>query len=289
MSEQTTAHKRVDWTDSEVERCVDAYFEHLAKDLIGEKFNKEALYRALGVEFGRTSASISMKFQNISAILDIAGHEYIAGLSPLRNYQELLANHVSDRLTFFEVPLQERKADNEINQLAEDAILTLNAPPNGENQREQLPPFMQDFVRRFDPAARDSKNHKLGEAGEKFVLEHEKLSLTLRGRASLAKNVVWVSKEEGDNAGYDILSFDERGERKFIEVKTTLGGNLTPFYVSRNELAFCRANSEHYRLIRLHDFRIKRAGFELLGDLERHVSLSPENYKANLRSHMGNQ
>jgi Domain of unknown function (DUF3883) len=284
MSEQKIVHKRVDWTDSEVERCVDSYFEHLAKDLVGQKFNKEALYRTLAREFGRTSASIGMKFQNISAILEIAGHEFIAGLSPLRNYQELLAKHVSERLSFFDVPLQEPYTDKMNNELAEGTTFTLDTPPKGQVQQEQLPSFMQDFARRFDPAERDSKNRKLGEAGEEFVLEHEKLSLTLQGKASLAKNVVWISKEEGDAAGYDILSFDERGEKKFIEVKTTLGGNLTPFFVSRNELAFCKANTDNYRLVRLHDFRMKRAGFELFGDVERYVGLSPENYKAHLRS-----
>lgn len=288
MSEQKTRQNRTDWTSDEVGRCVDLYFEYLAKDLAGNKFNKEALYRSFAKEIGRTSDSVSMKFQNISAILDITGHEYIRGLSPLRNYQELLASFVAERLSYFEVPLEESSIEKVRDELAENAAFILGAAPTSNKKIEQLPPFMQDFVGRFDPAERDAKNRKLGEAGEEFVLKQEKLRLVLQGKDDLAKNVVWVSKEEGDKAGYDILSFDRRGERKFIEVKTTLGGNLTPFYISRNELSFCKANVDKYSLVRLHDFRIKRAGFELLGDVEQYVGLSPENYKAQLRSDISN-
>jgi Domain of unknown function (DUF3883) len=287
-SEQGSRSKRIDWTSDEVRRCVDLYFEYLAKDLVGSKFNKEALYRSFAQEIGRTSASVSMKFQNISAILDIAGHEYMEGLSPLRNYQELLANFVAERLNYFDVPLEESVKEKESDEFAENAAFILGAAPNGDRYIEHLPPFMQDFAKRFDPAERDAKNRRLGEAGEEFVLEQEKIRLILQGRDNLAKNVMWISKEEGDNAGYDILSFDGRGEKKFIEVKTTLGGNLTPFYVSRNELAFCKSNVDKYSLIRLHNFRTKRAGFELPGDVEQYVGLSPETYKAQLRSNIGN-
>jgi Domain of unknown function (DUF3883) len=284
MSEDNERQKRIDWTKDEVERCVDIYFEHLAKDLVGKKFNKEELFRSFAKDIGRTSASVSMKFQNISAILDVVGHEYISGLKPLRNYQELLANTVSERLSFFDVPLEEPINESKKDGLAESAAFIMSAAPKGRNMIEQLPPFMQDFAKRFDPAERDAKNRNLGEAGEEFVLEQEKLRLVLQGRDKLAKNVVWISKEEGDHAGYDILSFDQRGEKSFVEVKTTLGGNLTPFFVSRNELAFCKANVDNYKLIRLHDFRIKRRGFELHGDIERHVGLLPESYKAQLRA-----
>jgi Domain of unknown function (DUF3883) len=288
MSEQKPSQKRVDWTSDEVGRCVDLYFEHLAKDLVGSKFNKEALYRSFAKEIGRTSASVSMKFQNISAILDIAGHEFIEGLSPLRNYQELLANIVAERLNYFDVPLEEPVVTKESVAFAENTAFILGAVPKSSKQIEQLPPFMRDFAKRFDPAERDAKNRRLGEAGEEFVLEQEKIRLILQGRSNLARSVAWISKEEGDSAGFDILSFDGRGEKKFIEVKTTFGGSLTPFYVSSNELAFCKANVESYSLIRLHDFRKKRVGFELLGDVEQHVGLSPENYKAQIRSDIGN-
>ena len=40
---------------------------------------------------------------------------------------------------------------------------------------------------------------------------------------------------QGDGAGYDIKSFDENGNIKYIEVKTTAGSLNTDFYMSPKE------------------------------------------------------
>ena len=48
------------------------------------------------------------------------------------------------------------------------------------------------------------------------MLEVERKQLMKAKRADLAKGVRWVSKEEGDGAGYDILSFDSSGRRRMI-------------------------------------------------------------------------
>ena len=113
-----------------------------------------------------------------------------------------------------------------------------------------------------------------------MALEYEKRFLIGHERADLAKKVRWVSKEEGDGAGYDILSFDPRGDKRFVEVKTTIGSNTTPFFVSRNEHAFAERNSDHYCLFRIFNFRKEPRAFELNGKLEKFVHLSPEAYRA---------
>ena len=94
----------------------------------------------------------------------------------------------------------------------------------------------------------------------------------------------WIANEEGDGAGYDVLSFTDRGDKKFIEVKTTVGNSRTPFFVSRNEHAFCHQAGDDFRLVRLYDFRRKVRGFELKGELEKHVSLSAESFRADFLS-----
>jgi hypothetical protein len=53
-----------------------------------------------------------------------------------------------------------------------------------------------------------------------------------------AEQIRWISKEEGDGTGFDILSKHLDGKDKYIEVKTTKPGKETPFYFSRNELTF---------------------------------------------------
>jgi Domain of unknown function (DUF3883) len=55
---------------------------------------------------------------------------------------------------------------------------------------------------------------------------------------TLASKVKWVAQEDGDGAGYDILSFSPNGQERFLEVKTTVGHQRTPFFLSRNEKDF---------------------------------------------------
>jgi hypothetical protein len=109
---------------------------------------------------------------------------------------------------------------------------------------------------------------------------HEKVSLSACGRSDLADEVRWVSKEDGDGAGYDISSFTPEGHPRLIEVKTTNGWDRTPFYITRNELAVADAEREHWRLVRLWNFSRDPKAFELQPPLDAHVSLTAETFRA---------
>ena len=269
-----------DWTEDEVEACVQAYFDHFALELSGQRFVKSDLYKQLASKSSRTSSAIEFKFQNISAVLDAIGLDWMKGLAPARNYQELLATKVSRYISQV-VSLPIEPINNRIEGgLSDPASFFLEAPPELKHLNEKLPEYISALVKKFDPVERDMKNRVLGEAGEKFVLEHEKRFLNLIGRRDLADGVRWVSKLEGDGAGYDILSFTDKGDQKFVEVKTTVGGSRTPFFVSRNEYSFCERNHQSFRLVRLYDFRKDVKGFELCGKLENHVKLSTESFRA---------
>lgn len=124
----------------------------------------------------------------------------------------------------------------------------------------------------------------MGEAGEKAALEYEINSLNACDQPMLAKQVRWISKLEGDGAGYDILSFEPNGEKRFVEVKTTVGGNRTPFFISRNEFDFSKKEKERYHLLRLFDFRKKPRIFQLSGNLEKYVRLSTETFRADFHA-----
>lgn len=269
-----------DWTEDEVERCVRAYFEYLGYELQGKPFVKAQIYRDLSGQSGRSASSIEFKFQNISAILDALGREWMKGLAPLANYQELLAQKVEAYITQLDsIPIVASTKKQET-ELAEAAAFYLEPPPELRKVNKPLPDYIAKLIQKFDPVARDARNRDLGKAGEAFVFEHEKRFLNLIDRGDLARNVRWVAEEEGDGAGYDILSFTDRGERKHIEVKTTVGGSRTPFFVTRNEYDFCKQSAASYSLVRLFDFRKNVRGFELNGLLDRHVALSTETFRA---------
>src|SRR5690606_491390 len=114
-----------------------------------------------------------------------------------------------------------------------------------------------------------SRNRSLGLAGEQFIVEFEARRLHAAGRKALAERVEHVAGVRGDGLGYDVLSFDVSGEERFIEVKTTDFGAVTPFYVSRNEVAFSEERAEQFVLARVHEFRSAPKFFELKGAIRK--------------------
>jgi len=66
--------------------------------------------------------------------------------------------------------------------------------------------------RHVDFKAKQRNQKKVGDAAEISVCHHEKNSLEKAGRSDLAKQVRHVAKEDGDGAGYDVLSFMADGK-----------------------------------------------------------------------------
>ncbi|WP_145963093.1 DUF3883 domain-containing protein, partial [Mangrovicoccus ximenensis] len=93
----------------------------------------------------------------------------------------------------------------------------------------------------------------------------------------------WVSREDGDGTGYDISSFDPAGRPRLIEVKTTNGGERTPFHISRNELEVAEERRGDWCLLRLYDFARTPQAFELRPPLGAHVALTATSYRASFR------
>ena len=110
------------------------------------------------------------------------------------------------------------------------------------------------LVRKFDAARRDARARALGEEGESFLFQAEQNRLSEIGRDDLAGKVRWVAKEDGDGAGYDILSFSRYGDERWLEVKTTNGPATTPFWITENERRVSEDRPDVFRLARLYDF-----------------------------------
>ena len=107
--------------------------------------------------------------------------------------------------------------------------------------------------------------------------------LIAAGEERLAGRIEHISQKQGDGAGFDILSFDETGAERLIEVKTTKYGRETPFFVSRNEVAVSESRATNYRLYRLFGFCEEPRMFTLAGALSATCRLSAESYLATVQ------
>lgn len=124
------------------------------------------------------------------------------------------------------------------------------------------------------------QQRETGLRGEFLVLKYETNRLAAAGRPDLASRVEHVAVTMGDGLGYDILSFEEDGDFRHIEVKTTVGTKDMPFYLTKNELDFSRQASSTYFLYRVFDLNNHPQFFVIVGDLEVNLYLEPYVYRA---------
>ncbi|MEE4210987.1 MAG: DUF3883 domain-containing protein [Parvularcula sp.] len=273
------------WTDEENDLIVADYFAMLAADVLSRPYSKTEHRRALlPLLNDRSEGSVEFKHQNISAVLKALGEDWIPGYKPAFNFQMTLVDAVARWMELNPAwlgrqPVQQRAAG-----LGETAQIWIDPPPTLSNQP---PPQELDqtlhVARKFDVAGRDERNRALGRAGEERALAHEKATLTAAGRGDLAREVRWVSEEDGDGAGYDIASYAPDGRPRLIEVKTTNGWERTPFHITRNELAVADERRSEWCLFRVWNFAREPKAFELYPPLDRHVSLTPTSFQASFQ------
>jgi hypothetical protein len=273
------------WSRVEVEATVADYFAMLFADLAGEPYNKAAHNRALQkLLANRSQAAVELKHQNISAILLELGCVYIPGYKPRGNYQRLLQEVVTARIeadTNFAMVASGAVEREALVTPIQDIRGILVEPPAASRVAEGA--VARAYVRRpthCDYFEREARNRSLGLAGEEFVATFEARRLQAAGHVGLSNRVEHVSKTRGDGLGYDVLSFEPSGKERFIEVKTTAFGPLTPFYISRNELSFSQERAAQFVLSRVHEFRSAPKVFELKGSMKKNLQLEPMTYQA---------
>ncbi len=97
-----------------------------------------------------------------------------------------------------------------------------------------------------DYEKREGQLKRIGDPGEAIVIDLERKRLKHAGKSKLASQIKHVSDED-DGAGFDVLSFDEDGTERRIEVKATTAGNLDRgFYISSNELEKASSLKNYY-------------------------------------------
>jgi Domain of unknown function (DUF3883) len=265
------------WNDGELDAIVADYFSMLRAELSRQPYIKSHHSAVLMEQIGRTHRSVEFKHQNISAVLEEMGLPWIVGYKPKRNYQASIFEAI-DRYLSSNEDIVYHQPPPAVLAIADDASAFVSAPKL-ELQSDR-PWQLERLVRKFDPVERDLRNRSLGRAGEEFVLGIEKKKLEKFQRPDLLKKVRWVSAEEGDGAGYDILSFEPDGRERLIEVKTTNGAARTPFFISENERQRAAASAESWRLYRVHSFTQKPRIFLITPPLNEMLHLRPDTWRA---------
>jgi hypothetical protein len=127
---------------------------------------------------------------------------------------------------------------------------------------------------------------RIGDLGEIWVYEQEKIKLQNAGLTNLAEKVKHISNDNGDGTGYDIESYNTNGNKIFIEVKTTKNNFNSTFYVSRNELERSKREQDNYYLYRVYKLDEDNNTAEckiIQGDLT-NICTVPTNYKITLKT-----
>ena len=275
------------WTQEEVEACVADYMRMLTFELNGQRYSKAEHARALIEQLDdRSRPSVEFKHCNLSAVMVELGYPYIDGYKPRGNFQGLLFD-VAERHLAADLALQDAVQAAVVRPAAAatpgDIELVWVPIPRVARIAEAPPVYSPRFsAAHRDYLAQESRNRSLGRAGELFVAELEARRLHALGKKALAERVEHVAATQGDGLGYDVLSFESDGTDRLIEVKTTAFGELTPFYVSRNEVARSEVDDARYHLYRLFDFRNRPRVFDLPGRISHRCNLEAVSYLARL-------
>jgi hypothetical protein len=274
-----TDARGTDWTGNEIDLIIADYFDMLRLERNGQRFVKAARNEALQKLIPRNRKSIEFKHCNISAVLERLGIKPIRGYRPMANFQNALIDGVNRYLSQYGEPVFAASSESPA-KLADPSGLFVGPPPLPLPADHKETEALRRLMRKFDPAERDARNRRLGRQGEELIFLHERQQLIKLGRNDLARRVEWTSEERGDGAGYDIQSFTPDGRERLIEVKTTNGTALTPFFLSENERAFSEERPDAFRLMRLYGFADSPAAFELAPPLHERLTLSATTYRA---------
>jgi Domain of unknown function (DUF3883) len=266
-----------DWTPAEIAAIVTDYFAMLDNEIAGRPYSKTVHRHASRLIVKRSPGSVERKHQNISSVLRNLGFPWVNGYKPLPNSQEALIEAVERHLEENIVAVDTTPSASAG---ATIDLASVFVPPPKPKKKTKTSQAAARIARKFDPALRDEANRTLGAAGEKFVLDVERKRLSAAGKNDLAKKVAWVSEDQGDGLGYDIVSYEDDGAEIYIEVKTTKGSIDTSFFVSENERRAATAKAAAFRLYRVFDYGKKPQIYRLTGPLEAELKLEPASYRA---------
>lgn len=271
------------WSKLEVDLLVEDYINMLTAELRSLPYNK-ALHRKTLQQLlsNRSDSSIEYKHQNLSAVLIKHSFPYIKGYKPRWNYQFLLEEallsylntHQSTEALFNDFVTQPLILPDSI----VDFKSWMETPPKSQFSYFAEPQIEYRSLK-TNYLELEQKNMAIGECGELLALNYEKWRLQTAGLPKLADQIRWISKEEGDGAGFDILSKTIEGKDIFIEVKTTTLGKETPIFFSKRENDCAARNKERYYLYRIFNVKQNPKMFSKSGSFKDFCTIEATGFK----------
>jgi hypothetical protein len=137
--EQTEEIAGTLWTESEISAVVDSYFQMLTSERAGVAYSKAQNRRQLMTTVHRSEGLIERKLQNISAVLDMLGTQWINGYKPLTHDQDALVAAVERNVGRAPDFLCPASIDIQPLTLNDDAVFV-------------APPSVADFEKTMTPA-----------------------------------------------------------------------------------------------------------------------------------------
>lgn len=138
----------------------------------------------------------------------------------------------------------------------------------------------------YDYNRKHKRDTKIGEIGERLVLEYERNKLLECGIENVESLVFLTSEhqEYGNSYPCDIISYDPESDSEvYIEVKTTTEKSTTPFFISSGEVEFSKKHAMNYKLYRVYDVLNKTDNpkfYVTYGDVEDNYTLKCDKYIA---------
>lgn len=160
--------------------------------------------------------------------------------------------------------------------LFKNKLIKKEKPKDGCNSIPEIKKEFSGVDVDFQKKAKEQK--EIGDKGEALVKQRE---IDFLNQKKLYDKAALVDIVQ-DGKGYDIYSFDEFGNEKFIEVKTTTGNEYSPFFLSENEVDFMRLNINQYFIYRVYNYDEENnfaEFYELSGDVENQLLMKPIQYK----------
>jgi len=163
-----------------------------------------------------------------------------------------------------------------------EVILLETTKPNihstPKSRKKTIRAKKTDFIKK------SKRDMVIGLRGEELVVIYEQNHLKELGLNELSKQVKWVSKQS-DDYGYDVLSFDEFGLEKYIEVKTTtIDNDKRPFDISANEVETSKQHKNQYWIYRVYNVEGKQPKFyKINGSITDQFNIVPSSYKAYIK------
>lgn len=274
-----------DWSKEEVNIIVADYFSMLVKELKGEKLVKAEHRRAIQPYLrNRSEGSLEWKYRNVSAAVIKMGIPYVKGYVPAWNYQKsvLETSVITYRFAHPELEPLFRSFAVEPVTITNTALNfkdILEERPEPSPSEAQEPALVYRRPVKVNYLELEQENTIVGKSGEQIAYEFERWRLINEGKESLADKIEWVSQTQGDGLGYDILSRNNNGTDRYIEVKSTKLTKEAPIFFSKNEYDFAATKKENFYLYRVFNLKTHPKLFMANGSYDDFCNHKPVKYK----------